>query len=200
MRSILVLGETSPLDGVNSFKGRGQCSGQLSENQRRHAGLYLEGYVIDLTVLRAEGARGAATEAVQSSARHRAVIEQAKGALMLTFGLSADAAFALLTWHSQRSNRKVRAIAADLMAHVHEDELSGQRLRLAMERILTNGEVRESAVLPPHQRHAERLASGLTCGLIRAGSAASAVGCRASAQAGPDPTERKMPSSSSARL
>jgi len=153
-RSILVLGETSPLDGVNSFKGRGQCSGQLSENQRRHAGLYLEGYVIDLTVLRVEGARGAATEAVQSSARHRAVIEQAKGALMLTFGLSADAAFALLTWHSQRSNRKVRAIAADLMAHVHEDELSGQRLRLAMERILTNGEVREKrrASAPPTPR------------------------------------------------
>ena len=154
MRSILVLGETSPLDGVNSFKRTGQYSGQLSENQRRHAGLYLEGYVIDLTVLRAEGARGAATEAVQSSARHRAVIEQAKGALMLTFGLSADAAFALLTWHSQRSNRKVRAIAADLMAHVHEDELSGQRLRLAMERILTNGEVREKrrASAPPTPR------------------------------------------------
>ena len=149
-----MLGETSPLDGVNSLKQTGQRSGQLSENQRRHAGLYLEGYVIDLTVLRVEGARGAATEAVQSSARHRAVIEQAKGALMLTFGLSADAAFALLTWHSQRSNRKVRAIAADLMAHVHEDELSGQRLRVAMERILTNGEAREKrrASAPPTPR------------------------------------------------
>jgi ANTAR domain len=154
MRSILVLGETSPLDGVNSLKRTGQRSGQLSENQRRHAGLYLEGHVIDLTVLRVEGARGAATEAVQSSARHRAVIEQAKGALMLTFGLSADAAFALLTWHSQRSNRKVREIATDLMARVHKDELSGQRIRLAMERILTNGEAREKrrASAPPTPR------------------------------------------------
>jgi hypothetical protein len=143
MRSILVLGETASLDGVNSLKRTGQRSGQPSENQRRHAGLYLKGYVIDLTVLRVEGARGAATEAVQSSARHRAVIEQAKGVLMLTFGLSADAAFALLTWHSQRSNRKVHAIAADLMAHVHEHEVSAQRLRLAIERILTNGEARE---------------------------------------------------------
>ena len=153
MRSILVLGETSPLDGVNSHKRTGQRSGRLSENQRRQA-VCLEGYVIDLTVLRVQGARGAATEAVQSSARHRAVIERAKGALMLTFGLSADAAFALLTWHSQRSNRKVRAIAADLMAHVHEDELSGQRLRLAMERILTNGEAREKrrASAPPTPR------------------------------------------------
>jgi len=107
-----------------------------------------------LTVLRIEGARGAATEAVKSSARHRAVIEQAKGVLMLTFGLTADAAFALLTWHSQRSNRKVHAIAADLMAHVHEDELSGQRLRLAMERILTNGDERKKrrAYAPPTPR------------------------------------------------
>jgi len=154
VRSILVLGETSPLDGVNALRRIGQRNGQPSQNQRSHAGLYLEGYVIDLTVLRVKGARGAAAEAVQSSAQHRAVIEQAKGALMLTFGLTADTAFALLTWHSQRSNRKVHAIAADLMAHVHEDELSGQRLRLTMERILTNGEVRKRrrAYLPPTPR------------------------------------------------
>jgi PAS domain-containing protein len=154
MRSIMVLGETSPLDGVNSLKRTGQRSGQLSENQRRHAGLYLEGYVIDLTVLRVEGTRGATTEAVQSSARHRAVIEQAKGVLMLTFGLNVDAAFALLVWHSQRSNRKVHAIAADLVAHLDEDGLSGNGLRLAMERILTNGEAREKrhASAPPTPR------------------------------------------------
>jgi hypothetical protein len=95
--------------------------------------------VIDLTALRVEGARGAANEAVQNSARHRAVIEQAKGVLMLAFGLNADAAFALLVWHSQRSNRKVHAIAADLMVHVCDDALSGNGLRLAMDRILTNG-------------------------------------------------------------
>lgn len=153
MRSIMVLGETSPLDGVNSLKRPGQ-RGQLSENQRRHAGLYLEGYVIDLTALRVEGARGAATEAVRSSAQHRAVIEQAKGVLMLTFGLNVDAAFALLVWHSQRSNRKVHAIAADLVAHLDEDGLSGNGLRLAMERILTNGEAQEKrrASAPPTPR------------------------------------------------
>ena len=41
-------------------------------------------------------------------------IEQAKGALMATYGISADAAFALLRFHSQTRNVKVRAIAAQL--------------------------------------------------------------------------------------
>lgn len=41
-------------------------------------------------------------------------IEQAKGALMLAYGLSADAAFALLRFHSQHRNVKIRAIATQL--------------------------------------------------------------------------------------
>lgn len=41
-------------------------------------------------------------------------IEQAKGALMLTYGISADAAFNLLRFHSMNRNVKVRAIAAQL--------------------------------------------------------------------------------------
>jgi PAS domain S-box-containing protein len=41
-------------------------------------------------------------------------IEQAKGALMVTYGLTADAAFDLLRFHSQNRNVKIRAIAAQL--------------------------------------------------------------------------------------
>jgi hypothetical protein len=41
-------------------------------------------------------------------------IEQAKGALMVTYGITADAAFAVLRFHSQTRNVKVRAIAAQL--------------------------------------------------------------------------------------
>jgi GAF domain-containing protein len=48
---------------------------------------------------------------------HRAVIEQAKGILMATTGgLSADEAFELLVRASQRENRKLRDVAADLVA------------------------------------------------------------------------------------
>jgi PAS domain-containing protein len=137
-RSILMLGETSTSDGDSVNPAALRSSGQ-SDHHRGVADLSLAGYVIDLTLLRVEGARGAANDAVQSSARQRAVIEQAKGVLMLAFGLNADAAFALLVWHSQRSNRKVHTIAADLLAHLHEAGLSGNGLRLAMDRILNNG-------------------------------------------------------------
>ncbi|MFC9836252.1 ANTAR domain-containing protein [Rhodococcus sp. NPDC127530] len=47
--------------------------------------------------------------------RSRAVIEQAKGALMLVYSLSADAAFDLLTWRSQQTNTKIRVIAERLV-------------------------------------------------------------------------------------
>lgn len=41
-------------------------------------------------------------------------IEQAKGALMATYGLTADEAFDVLRFHSQTGNVKIRAIAAHL--------------------------------------------------------------------------------------
>lgn len=43
------------------------------------------------------------------------VIEQAKGALMMTYGLTADAAFAALRAHSQHRNIKIRDLAAELI-------------------------------------------------------------------------------------
>lgn len=48
--------------------------------------------------------------------RSRAVIEQAKGVLMATTGCDAEAAFELLRTQSQTENRKLREIAAELVA------------------------------------------------------------------------------------
>jgi GAF domain-containing protein len=45
----------------------------------------------------------------------RAVIDQAKGILMVQHGLTADQAFAVLTRFSQQENRKLREVAADLV-------------------------------------------------------------------------------------
>jgi hypothetical protein len=53
--------------------------------------------------------------ALLEAAEHRAVIEQAKGMLMLKHRCDADAAFNLLLEISRRERRKVRDIAADLV-------------------------------------------------------------------------------------
>ena len=55
-------------------------------------------------------------EQLQEATAHRAVIEQAKGMLMGRHGIDADHAFALLSAMSQRENKKLRVLAAELMA------------------------------------------------------------------------------------
>jgi len=56
--------------------------------------------------------------------------------LMLAYHLDADAAFALLCWHSQRSNRKLHAIAATVMAGIVSDGLPSTSLRQALDKML----------------------------------------------------------------
>ncbi|GAB2662866.1 PAS and ANTAR domain-containing protein [Nocardia goodfellowii] len=48
----------------------------------------------------------------------RETIEQAKGALMLVYGLTPDQAFRLLRWRSQETNIKLRALATQLVAEL----------------------------------------------------------------------------------
>jgi GAF domain-containing protein len=55
---------------------------------------------------------------LQRALESRAVIDQAKGILMSRHGLSADAAFDLLSKESQLTNRKLRDIAEDLVREV----------------------------------------------------------------------------------
>ncbi|MFI5707118.1 ANTAR domain-containing protein [Kribbella sp. NPDC051620] len=49
----------------------------------------------------------------------RADIDQAKGILMIVYGLNPDAAFALLTWHSRNGGLAVRDLARRLVSAVH---------------------------------------------------------------------------------
>jgi GAF domain-containing protein len=66
------------------------------------------------TVQRAEQLSADLTDALAS----RTVIGQAQGVLMLRQQIDADAAFEVLRRASQRSNRKLRDIAADIVASV----------------------------------------------------------------------------------
>lgn len=54
------------------------------------------------------------TERLAEIAENRAGIEQAKGMLMLVYGIDGDAAFNLLKWLSQESNIKLRPLAEQI--------------------------------------------------------------------------------------
>lgn len=57
-------------------------------------------------------------EQLRDALDSRIVIEQAKGVVMATEGIGADAAFDLLRVRSQRENRKLRAVAEEVVASV----------------------------------------------------------------------------------
>lgn len=72
----------------------------------------LSGFIVDITQSLREGA----AEAVLASTEHRAAIEQAKGALMLSFGIGEDAAFEMLRTYSNQHNTKLVRVAEYIIA------------------------------------------------------------------------------------
>jgi hypothetical protein len=72
-----------------------------------------EGFYVDVTPS-AEVLQEEISAEVARFAENRAVIEQAKGMLMIIYGIGADAAFELLKWRSQESNVKLRLVAEQI--------------------------------------------------------------------------------------
>lgn len=90
----------------------------------------VHGFFIDVTDSTHREAQEEAHEAVRRSAESRAVIEQAKGALVAVFGIDADSAFAVLRARSQNGNIKLRDVADGLVQHLaagRVDELTPQQ-------------------------------------------------------------------------
>lgn len=72
----------------------------------------VSGFIVDIT----QTIRDGAAEAVLASTEHRAAIEQAKGALMLSFGIGEDAAFEMLRTYSNQHNTKLVRVAEYIIA------------------------------------------------------------------------------------
>jgi PAS domain-containing protein len=96
----------------------------------------IEGFYIDLTPDFAEESEEYAKQAVAASAKNRAVIEQAKGALMLSYGLDSDQAFAMLRWWSRNRNVKVRDLAERIVVLATEGEATDEGLRRSIDAAL----------------------------------------------------------------
>jgi len=71
-----------------------------------------QGVYVDLSDV---AASDTVEDAIADFMEHRAVIEQAKGLLMMTCGVSAERAFDILVWRSQTTNTKLRKLALQII-------------------------------------------------------------------------------------
>ncbi|KAA1419270.1 ANTAR domain-containing protein [Nocardioides humilatus] len=96
----------------------------------------LTGYYLDLTPEFDAANAAAAAAAVEASAAARDTIEQAKGVLMLGYGLDPDAAFAMLRWWSRNRNVKLRELAEGLIDVAQSGTVSHPGLRNLLDGLL----------------------------------------------------------------
>ncbi|WP_153348626.1 PAS and ANTAR domain-containing protein [Nocardia aurantia] len=111
------------------------------------------GYYIDLTGTLDAAGHAAVSTALPEVIEGRAVIEQAKGVLMQMYGINADQAFDVLTWRSQETNTKLRAIAAQLLADLSLIPRPRPQAVTAFDHILLTTHER----IPPENGSANRL-------------------------------------------
>ncbi|MFD4404385.1 PAS and ANTAR domain-containing protein [Nocardia sp. NPDC058499] len=95
-----------------------------------------EGFYIDLSAAADEFRREALDDTLPQVLDARMVIEQAKGALMLAYGINADQAFHVLRWRSQETNIKLRRVAERMVAALPGIADEEVRLRTRLDHVL----------------------------------------------------------------
>lgn len=116
---------------------------QLTDH--RDAVIGTHGYYVDITPTSDKAHDDLITAKVNEITEHRAVIEQAKGMLMLVYGLDTQAAFDLLRWRSQESNIKVRRLAHQIVQDFCAVRDNAIGSRSAFDHMLLTAEVRAGA-------------------------------------------------------
>ncbi|WP_330234374.1 PAS and ANTAR domain-containing protein [Nocardia sp. NBC_00508] len=76
------------------------------------------GYLIDVSDALEENRQEILDDTLPELVESRAVIEQAKGVLMVVYGINAEQAFRVLQWRSQETNVKLRTLAHQLVNEI----------------------------------------------------------------------------------
>lgn len=76
------------------------------------------GFLVDITASQRDAVAHRVNEELSQALRSHAVIDQAKGAFMLGYGLDSDSAFELLRWGSQQRNVRLLTLAERIVAAV----------------------------------------------------------------------------------
>ncbi|WP_067865800.1 PAS and ANTAR domain-containing protein [Nocardia shimofusensis] len=134
----------------------------VGEQMRDEAGAVVgsTGYYIDLTAAaardRAEAIDEAIDEVLPEVLVARAVIEQAKGAVMAMYGVSAEQAFNVLSWRSQETNTKLRVLAGKLVAALREFAGGSPQTRTRFDHLLLTAHERpDPSSAEEDSRHGE---------------------------------------------
>lgn len=98
-----------------------------------------QGYYIDVSA----GLQADLTKAMAKVVESREIIDQAKGVLMVAYGVSADQAFGILTWRSQASQRKLKDVAADFLNGLMHQGLSADSVGTIDRLLLTDNAAEE---------------------------------------------------------
>lgn len=94
------------------------------------------GFYLDVSDSHHDDVQAALDQALPELARARAAIDQAKGALMLIYGVSSEQAFDVLVWRSQETNTKLRTVAEHLIEAMRTDLQIPGELRSAFDHLL----------------------------------------------------------------
>lgn len=134
--------------GADGIERHVVAVGQGTRNEADDA-TTIEGFYIDLTAEFSDESELYARAAIEAAADSRAVIEQAKGVLMLAFGLGPTQAFAMLGWWSRNHKIKIRDLAERLVLLAGAGQNSDADLRGQTDALLhdlTMGVARETAL------------------------------------------------------
>jgi hypothetical protein len=82
------------------------------------------GFYIDVTDSLHDDMQKSISAVVARVEERRAVINQAIGIIMMTYGVSAERAFEVLVWRSQQTNVKLRAIAQQFVDELSQHPMS----------------------------------------------------------------------------
>jgi ANTAR domain/PAS fold len=115
---------------------------QLTDNEGAVMGTH--GYYVDITPTSDRAREELITARVAEITEHRAVIEQAKGMLMLVYGLDEDAAFDLLRWRSQSGNVKLRRLAEIVVESFRNARDQAITSRSAFDHALLSGDAAQN--------------------------------------------------------
>jgi PAS domain S-box-containing protein len=105
----------------------------------------VQGFYVDISAVFDAQVDNAVDIAVADFATHRAVIEQAKGMVMLAYSIPPDRAFDVLKWRSQQTNTKIRSLCELIVKRAVDEIAIGDANRVTFDDILLNADSDRSA-------------------------------------------------------